>query len=51
LARIENPVHPAQLLAAHFHTFDIDPATMLRSPLKQPVVDLFASMRGNLQDR
>jgi hypothetical protein len=48
-APIENPVHPAQLLATIYHSFGIDPETIAYNHLKQPrelvqaqaVTDLF----------
>jgi len=49
-APIENPVHPAQLLATIYHAFGIDPETIVFNHLKQPrelvqgeaVTELFA---------
>ncbi len=49
-APIENPVHPAQLLATIYHAFGIDPETIVYNHLKQPrelvqaaaVTELFA---------
>jgi len=49
-APIEKPIHPAQLLATIYHSFGIDPETMVLNHLKQPrelvqaqaVTELFA---------
>ena len=49
-APVENPVHPAQLLASIYYAFGIDPGTMVLNHLKQPrelvqaqpVTELFA---------
>jgi uncharacterized protein (DUF1501 family) len=35
-APLENPVHPAQLLATIYHAFGIDPHTIVLNHLKQP---------------
>ena len=35
-APIENPVHPGELLATIYHTFGIDPATIVYNHLNQP---------------
>ena len=35
-APLEDPVHPGELLATIYHTFGIDPATIVYNHLKQP---------------
>jgi len=35
-APVEKPIHPAQLLATIYHSFGIDPETMVLNHLKQP---------------
>ena len=35
-APLENPVHPAELLATIYHAFGIDPATIVYNHLNQP---------------
>ena len=35
-ARVEDPVHPSELLATIYHAFGIDPHTMVYNHLNQP---------------